>query len=72
MSGFTGSSRSMACRKTGLCQCGWLKVDLLLYLGMGDGDVEVQREHKDVRGSRGSGNNEGESLIHFLGLAFGP
>lgn len=39
---------------------------------MGDVDTEVQREHKEVRGSRGTGNNEEESLIHFLGLAFGP
>lgn len=38
---------------------------------MGDSYVEVQREHKVVRGSQGTGNNEEESLIHFLGLAFG-
>lgn len=38
---------------------------------MGDGSVEVQREDKEVRGSWGTGNNEEESLIHFLGLAFG-
>lgn len=38
---------------------------------MGDGGVEGQREHKEVRGSRGTGNNEEESLVHFLGLAFG-
>lgn len=29
------------------------------------------REREEVRGSRGTGNNEEESLIHFLGLAFG-
>lgn len=71
MSGFTVSSRAMACRETGLCQYGWLKAVLLLWQGMGDGSIEVQRERKEVRGSWGTGNNEEESLIHFLGLAFG-
>ena len=70
MSGFPGSSRAMACRETG--QRGWLKVVLLLWSGTsGRGGNEVQGEHKEVRGSRGTGNNEEESLIHFLGLAFG-
>lgn len=72
MSRFTGSSRAMACRETGLCRYGRLKVVLLLESGMGYGGVEVQRKHKEVRGSWGTGNNEEESLIHFLGLAFGP
>ena len=39
---------------------------------MGDGGIEVQTELKEVRGSWGTGNNKGRSLIHFLGLAFGP
>lgn len=30
-----------------------------------------QKVYKEVRGSWGTGNNEEESLIHFLGLAFG-
>lgn len=71
MSGFIVSSRAMACRETWLCQHGWLKVVLLLWPDMGDGGIEVQRERTEVRGSWGTGNNEEESLVHFLGLAFG-
>lgn len=36
--------------------------------GVGEGGVEGQRE---VRGSQGTGNNEEEGLVHFLGLPFG-
>lgn len=72
MSGFTGSGRAIACRETLSCHCVWLKVALLLKSGMGGcGCAEVQREHKEVRGSWGTGNNEEESIIHSLGLAFG-
>lgn len=72
LGGCTGDGRALACREPGLCRCGRLKVVLLLKPGMGDGGPGVQKEHKEVRGSRGTGNNEEESLIHFLGLAFGP
>lgn len=54
----------VGCRIEGLCRRSWLKVSLLSQPSM-------QREHNKVRGSRGTGNNERESLIHFLGLAFG-
>lgn len=34
--------------------------------------MAAQKKNREVRGSRGTGNNEEENLIHFLGLAFGP
>lgn len=57
---------SMGCLSIVTARYGWV--------GLGTGGVEVFscRECKKVRRSRGTENNEEESLIHFLGLAFGP
>lgn len=71
MSGFTGSSKAMACRETGVMPVWLVKGCTAVIARYGGIAAFRQRKHKEVRGSRGTGNNEEESLIHFLGLAFG-
>lgn len=70
MSGFRG--RALACRETEVMPV-WSVKGCTVIIARYGGGVAVfrQRKHKEVRGSRGTGNNEEESLIHFLGLAFG-
>lgn len=61
MSGFAASGGPAACGNAAQCQRGPAKgcpVVSARHGGAGGGGG-ARREHKEVRGSRGSGNNEG-------------
>lgn len=71
MSRYTGSRRAIARGDRRVMPVWLVKGYTVARARYGGFGAEVRRECKEVRGSPGTGNNEEESLLHFLGLAFG-